>query len=137
LPAWIFCTEEGTSLDESRVRKVFAKTLTTAGLPGHFSPHCLRHTYASLLLQQGESPAYVQRQLGHASIQLTVDTYGPLAADREPAVNRLDDPSGSKVVAKTESATSYASEVADLIRGPSRTRTLDPLIKSQLLYQLS
>jgi hypothetical protein len=29
-----------------------------------------------LLLQQGESPAYVQRQLGHTSIQLTVDTYG-------------------------------------------------------------
>jgi len=27
--------------------------------------------------------------------------------------------------------------VADLIGGPSRTRTLDPLIKSQLLYQLS
>lgn len=32
--------------------------------------------FASLLLQQGESPAYVQRQLGHASIKLTVDTYG-------------------------------------------------------------
>ena len=42
----------------------------------HFTPHCLRHTFASLLLQQGESPAYVQRQPGHASIQLTVDTYG-------------------------------------------------------------
>jgi hypothetical protein len=35
-----------------------------------------RHTFASLLLQQGESPAYVQRQLGHASIQLTAYTYG-------------------------------------------------------------
>ena len=35
----------------------------------------LRHTFASLLLQQGVSPAYVQRQLGHTSIQLTVDTY--------------------------------------------------------------
>jgi len=138
LPSWVFCTEEGSSLDESRVRKVFAKTLATAGLPGHFSPHCLRHTYASLLLQQGESPAYVQRQLGHASIQLTVDTYGRwLPAGNQAAVNRLDDPSGSKVVAKTESATPDAPEVADLIGGPSRTRTLDPLIKSQLLYQLS
>jgi hypothetical protein len=48
----------------------------------------------------------------------------------QAAVNRLDDQRGSKVVAKTESATSYASEVADLIGGPSRTRTLDPLIKS-------
>ena len=138
LPAWVFCTEEGTFLDESRVRKVFSKTLTTARLPGHFSPHSLRHSFASLLLQQGESPAYVQRQLGHASIQLTVDTYGRwLPAGNQAAVNRLDDPSGSKVVAKTESATSDVLEVADSIGGPSRTRTLDPLIKSQLLYQLS
>jgi integrase len=50
--------------------------LKAAALPTHFSAHSLRHSYASLLLQQGESPAYVQRQLGHASIQLTVDTYG-------------------------------------------------------------
>jgi integrase len=47
-----------------------------AKLPPHFTPHSLRHTFASLLLQQGESPVYVQRQLGHASIKLTVDTDG-------------------------------------------------------------
>ena len=42
----------------------------------HFTPYSARHTFASLLLQQGESPAYVQRQFGHASIKLTVETYG-------------------------------------------------------------
>jgi hypothetical protein len=41
------------------------------------------------------------------------------------------------VVAEIASATSDEPEVADSIGGPSRTRTLDPLIKSQLLYQLS
>jgi integrase len=35
-----------------------------------------RHTFASLLLQQGEAIQYVQRMLGHASFTLTVDTYG-------------------------------------------------------------
>ena len=45
------------------------------------------------------------------------------------AVNQLDDQNGSKVVAKTASATPDAPEVADSIGGPSRTRTLDPLIK--------
>ena len=40
--------------------------------------HDLRHTYVSLLLQQGESIVYVKEQLGHASIQITVDTYGHL-----------------------------------------------------------
>jgi len=46
---------------------------------------------ASLLLQQGESPVYVQRQLGHASIQLTVDTYGRwLAPDRRRETSNVD-----------------------------------------------
>lgn len=40
------------------------------------SPHDLRHTYASKLLMSHMSPAYVQRQLGHSSIKITVDTYG-------------------------------------------------------------
>src|SRR5947199_9465506 len=33
-------------------------------------PHSFRHTFASQLLQNGESPAYVQRQLGHSSIKM-------------------------------------------------------------------
>jgi integrase len=100
MPPWIFCTDAATSLDDSKVRKVFGKTLKAAVLPPHFTPHCLRHTFASLLLQQGESPAYVQRQLGHASIELTVDTYGKwLPMGNKAAVNRLDDQSGSKTVA--------------------------------------
>src|SRR5437773_248570 len=45
------------------------------------------------------------------------------------AVNRLDDESGSKVVAKTATGTSGVLEVPVTIGGPSRTRTVDPLIK--------
>ncbi len=100
LPAWIFASETGTPLDASKVAKAFKQVLKAAGLPQHHSPHSLRHTFASLLLQQGESPAYVQRQLGHASIQLTIDTYGKwLPLGNKAAVDRLDSPSGSKVVA--------------------------------------
>jgi integrase len=40
------------------------------------NPHDLRHTYATTLLMAGMSPAYVQRQLGHSSIAITVDIYG-------------------------------------------------------------
>jgi integrase len=55
--------------------------------------HDLRHTFASLLIAQGESLAYVRDQLEHASVKLTVDTYGHLVpgANRQ-AVDRLDDP---------------------------------------------
>ncbi|MFI5339799.1 MAG: hypothetical protein ACHQ7N_08170 [Candidatus Methylomirabilales bacterium] len=66
--------------------------LALAGLR-YRGPHQLRHTWVSLLLMQGESPAYVSKQAGHASIGQTVDTYGHLipGANRQ-AVNRLDDP---------------------------------------------
>ena len=100
VPVWIFCTQEGTPYDLAFVQRVFKRVVTEAKLPPHFTPHCLRHSYASQLLQLGVSPVYVQRQLGHASIKLTVDTYGKwLPMGNKAAVDRLDDSSGSKTVA--------------------------------------
>lgn len=40
------------------------------------TPHDLRHTYATVLLMNHKSPAYVQKQCGHSSISITVDVYG-------------------------------------------------------------
>ena len=55
---------------------MFKRVLQAAGLPRHFTPHCLRHTYASLLLQEdGGRLLYVSRQLGHANVTITADTY--------------------------------------------------------------
>src|SRR5262249_40644150 len=52
--------------------------------------HDLRHTFASLLISQGESLAYVREQMGHHSIALTVDTYGHLVpGGNRAAVDRL------------------------------------------------
>jgi integrase len=92
VPDWVFCNDAGGPLDGDNLRhRVFYKLLAKAGIR-HIRFHDLRHTFASLLLQQGESLAYIRDQLGHASIQLTVDTYGHLipGANRG-AVNRLDD----------------------------------------------
>src|SRR6188768_1128892 len=67
------------------------RVLKAAKLPEHFTPHCLRHTYASILLAEGVSPVYVQEQLGHATIELTVSTYGRWLKKRAPGVlDRLD-----------------------------------------------
>ncbi len=53
--------------------------------------HDLRHTFASLLLQQGESSVYVKDQMGHSSIQVTVDLYGHLIpGGNRQAVDQLD-----------------------------------------------
>lgn len=52
--------------------------------------HTLRHTYASLLINQGESIKYVSKQLGHASIQITADLYGHLFKETSvSAMHRL------------------------------------------------
>jgi integrase len=55
--------------------------------------HDLRHTYASLMTEAGASPKYVQEQLGHTSIQVTMDISSHLfpSGNRE-WVKRLDDP---------------------------------------------
>ena len=108
MPALVFTSEVGTALQVANVRRAFARTLKRAKLPEHFTPHSLRHTFASLLLQQGESPVYVHRQLGHASIKLTVDTYGRwLPMGNKATVDRLDGASGSKVAANAVGAANY------------------------------
>lgn len=56
--------------------------------------HDLRHTFASLLIAQGKSLAYVKDQMGHSSIQVTVDVYRHLVpGGNRAAVDRLDDDS--------------------------------------------
>ena len=92
---WLFQSGAEGPLDDSKVRKVLARLLVKAGLPRR-NLHSLRHSLASLLIQNGESLAYVRDQLGHSSIQITVDTYGHLVpGGNRRAVNRLDD--GNKV----------------------------------------
>ena len=67
-----------SSLVESRVVEgVFAGLLKQAELR-RIRFHDLRHTFASLPLQQGENTVYVKEQMGHSSIQVTVDLYGHL-----------------------------------------------------------
>src|SRR5262245_49819534 len=129
MPRWVFASLAGTPLDHANVEKAFKRVLKAAELPLHYTPRCLRHTFASLLLQQGGSPAYVQRQLGHASIQLTVDTYGKwLPMGNKAAVDALDSPSGSKVVATAGKEAARASQVTDSSRATRRSRTGDLLI---------
>jgi integrase len=52
----------------------------------------MRHTYISLLLQNGESLAFVQKQAGHKSMDLTLNVYGHfIPRGNREAVDRLDE----------------------------------------------
>ncbi len=81
---------DGKPIEQNYIRRVFKRALMKAGLR-EIRLHDIRHTFASLLLSDGQSPAYVKEQLGHHSIQMTVDVYGHLLpSSNRDAVNRLD-----------------------------------------------
>ncbi|MFC1995738.1 tyrosine-type recombinase/integrase [Chloroflexota bacterium] len=53
--------------------------------------HDARHTHASLMLKQGVHPKIVQERLGHASIQITLDTYSHVTSGlQQAAANNFD-----------------------------------------------
>ena len=80
----------GNYMEQNYIRRIFKKVLEKAGIR-EMRLHDVRHTFASLLLSNGESPVYVKEQLGHSSIQITVDIYGHLIpSSNRKAVNRLD-----------------------------------------------
>jgi integrase len=88
----IFCTSVGAPRDRGNVlKREFWPLLKQAGLR-QIRFHDLCHTFATLLIDQGESPKYIQAQLGHASIQVTMDRYGHLLPDvNQQAARRLED----------------------------------------------
>jgi integrase len=147
-PPWVFCTEAGTPLDESRVRKNFSAALEKAEL-ADFRVYDLRHTFASLLLAQSAPITYVAAQLGHSKPTTTLQWYAHwIPSGHERFVDGIAGPKvqksgtrtakrGHQLGTKSKSGAPAVAEAPDKIGGPSRTRTLDPLIKSQLLYQLS
>jgi len=88
--------------------------------------HDLRHTFASLLIQRGESLAYVKDQLGHHSIQVTVDLYGHLVPGaNRGAVDRLASAIGSNLYATSDEVREEEREVTSE-EDWSRGRELNP-----------
>ena len=62
----------------------------------------MRHTYASLMLQNGEPITYVKEQMGHHSITITVDLYGHMVPGaNQAAANRLYNAITTQVVQVT------------------------------------
>ena len=54
--------------------------------------HDLRHSHASLLINQGEDYLVVKERLGHASITTTIDTYSHLYPSKQQKLaDKLDD----------------------------------------------
>ncbi|MGE5708725.1 MAG: tyrosine-type recombinase/integrase [Nitrospira sp.] len=108
-PDWVFLTPQRNRMTNEVLRKAFYAQLAAAGLR-KVRFHDLRHTFASLLIQQGANVKYIQQQLGHSSISITLDVYSHLFhGDHRHHVHRLDDPQATElniVSSESESATS-------------------------------
>jgi len=62
----------GNKFTTTALQMSFKKAIITANLPNHYSIHSSRHTYATLLLAKTNNLRFVQKQLGHASMNMTV-----------------------------------------------------------------
>lgn len=90
--ALLFHTAAGTALDQDYYgHRVFGAAVRRAGLPTGTTTHDLRHHFASVLLQAGESVVAVAEWLGHDNATLVLTTYGHLMANSEDRMRKAVD----------------------------------------------
>ena len=80
----LFADDRGNPLGRTWFhRRVWTPAVAAVGLPTGTHFHQLRHFYASLLIDGGESVKVVQSRLGHATADETLNTYAHLWPDTE------------------------------------------------------
>jgi len=89
----VFLSKSGRPLDRSTGWRVVKEAARRAGLSDAISPHTLRHSFASHLLEGGADLRSVQELLGHASIA-TTEIYTHLDAEHVRGLHRLYHPRG-------------------------------------------
>jgi integrase len=86
----IFSTMLGEPFDRWRVNYFLNQALRKAGLP-HVRVRDLRHTVATLLLEEGEHPRVVQEMLGHSTVALRLGTYSHVTPTmQQQAARKMD-----------------------------------------------
>jgi integrase/recombinase XerD len=67
----LFLTTRGNAMSTDAIRKMFKQALRQAGLDDSYSPHDLRHSFATDMLDGGADVRSVQEMLGHANLSTT------------------------------------------------------------------
>jgi len=80
----------GTPTTASNIRRDFRKLLVISGLP-KIRFHDLRHTAASLMLNDGIPVLIVSKRLGHSKPSITLDVYGHLISSKQEEAAQLMD----------------------------------------------
>ena len=71
----VFASAVGTPLDPSHVRRAFRKVCEAAGIGTNWSPRELRHTFVSIMSEQGVPVEEIARLVGHSTTATTEAVY--------------------------------------------------------------
>ncbi len=89
---FVFAKEDGSAFSPNHVNVRLTRLLKKANLPTKYGIHTLRHTFATINLENKVSPKVVQIMLGHSTISTTLDIYSHVDIElQEEAVNKLDE----------------------------------------------
>lgn len=87
----LFINHRGTQLSARSVRRVLGKYIAELALQKHVSPHVIRHTFATHLLEHGADLRAVQELLGHANLS-TTQIYTHVTTERISTVYQNNHP---------------------------------------------
>ena len=80
---WFFINRLSRKLTEQSVRDIILSYSELAKIPEHITPHMLRHSFATLMLEEDVDIRYIQSILGHSSISTTqIYTYVSLGKQK-------------------------------------------------------
>lgn len=88
---YFFVSNRGNRMSPDAIRKMFKRALRAAGLDESLSPHAMRHSFATDLLDGGADLRSVQDMLGHASLS-TTQIYTHVSPERLKEAHRLAHP---------------------------------------------
>tara|TARA_B110000438_G_scaffold44093_1_gene44086 strand:- start:1637 stop:2599 length:963 start_codon:yes stop_codon:yes gene_type:complete len=80
-PPGLFLNQRGQTISTRGVRKIMHQYIRANNFPKNISPHSLRHTFATHMLEAGADLRAIQEMLGHASLS-TTQKYTHLTVDR-------------------------------------------------------
>jgi len=95
----VFLNRYGTRLSTRSIARMLDKYVATAGLPAHVSPHTLRHSFATHILEAGANLREVQELLGHRNVAST-QIYTHLTLDHLKRVYERAHPRAGKQARK-------------------------------------